>query len=104
MHELGVVFQIADSLASGKCFLLFAPETVESYKYLEENQLAYTVNSPKKLQKTLQLLSSIQKAREKYTENALKAVELNHSLEKNRKYFINIISKTVGETDEGSSD
>ena len=96
--------KIADSLASGKCFLLFAPETVESYKYLEENQLAYTVNSPKKLQKTLQLLSSIQKAREKYTENALKAVELNHSLEKNRKYFINIISKTVGETDEGSSD
>lgn len=95
--------KIADSLASGKCFLLFAPEIVESYKYLEENQLAYTVNSLQELQKTLRLLLSNPKAREKYTENALRAVETKHSLEKNKKLFVDIISKTVGEADEGST-
>lgn len=95
--------KIADSLASGKCFLLFSPETVESYKYLEENQLAYTVNTYEKLSDALELIAGNPDARGKYTANALKAVKANHSAEKNRETFANIIIKTVGETDEGSA-
>lgn len=95
--------KIADSLASGKCFLLYAPETIESYRYLEENELAYTVNSNDKLIETLQLLSSDNLARSRYKENAIKAAKENHSLKKNKEVFVNIISQTVGETDEGTA-
>lgn len=95
--------KIADSLASGKCFLLYAPETIESYRYLEENELAYTANSSDKLKETLQLLSSETEARSKYKENAIKASKENHSLKKNKEVFVNIISQTVGETDEGTA-
>lgn len=93
--------KIADSLASGRCFLLYAPNTVECYKYLQQNQLAYTISSSDKLKETLSLLASNQEARGKYTENALKAVESNHSIKNNRIRFADIICKISNEDNNG---
>lgn len=95
--------KIADSLACGRCFLLYAPETVECYRYLEQNALAYTVNTPEKLAATLRLLAQDRTARSRYLARAQAAVAERHSLEKNRQRFAAIIKETVGATDEGTA-
>ena len=101
--RFGFSTKIADSLACGRCFLLYAPETVECYRYAEQNELAYTVNSREKLAETLRLLAQDASAREKYLANAQAAVQERHSMTKNREKFATIIKETVGVTDEGAT-
>lgn len=92
--------KIADSLACGRCFLLYAPENVESYRYLRRNELAYTADSPEALTDVLRLLTQDVTARHRYLANAQKAVQERHSMQKNRQMFADII-KMAGAIDEG---
>lgn len=101
--RFGFSTKIADSLACGRCFLLYAPETVECYRYTEQNELAYTANSREKLADILRLLTQDVSARERYIANAQSAVAQRHSLKKNRQIFADIIRETVGGTDEGAA-
>ncbi len=76
--------KIADCLAVGRCFLLYAPEDMASYRYLRENALAYTASTPEELRETLHLLLTDEGARSAYLSRALAAAKENHNLEKNR--------------------
>ena len=95
--------KIADSLACGRCFLLYAPATLACYRYLNENGLAYTVDTFEGLTAALRLLAQDPAARERYVSNARQAAQECHSVEKNRRIFATIIKETVGAADEGAT-
>lgn len=87
--------KVADSLACGKCFLLYAPEGVACADYLRTNQAAYVVNDKDKLHNVLVELSSNSLSRERYKDNALRLVKENHNAEKNAEVFQEILRKAV---------
>ncbi|MDO5547856.1 MAG: hypothetical protein Q4F79_05140 [Eubacteriales bacterium] len=87
--------KIADTLASGKCFLLYAPEEVACADYLKNNQAAYVVNDRSRLYDVLAELSSNNATRERYKENALRVVKENHNAKKNAELFQEIIRDAV---------
>ena len=95
--------KIADSLACGRCFLLYAPEGMACYRYVHDNGLAYTASSLDELAATLRLLAEDTEARSRYLAAAQEAVAQRHSMEKNRQTFSDIIIETVGATDEGAT-
>lgn len=89
--KFGFSTKIADSLASGNCFLLYAPEHFACYQYLRKNQAAYTASNQQEMKTILQELIENPSARCRYTETALKLADENHQIEKNTKKFQNIL-------------
>jgi spore maturation protein CgeB len=85
--------KIADSLSSGTCFLLYAPEKLACSKYLIANEVAYVVSDCKKLKSVLELLVGSEKARKRYLSRAIELAEQNHRCEKNIQKFQNILRK-----------
>lgn len=83
--------KIADSLSSGTCFLLYAPENLACTKYLSEHEAAYVVTKKEDLPATLSLLVRDATAREKYISRALALAEKNHRAEKNEETFQSIL-------------
>lgn len=70
--------KLADSLASGTCFLLYAPAEMACARYLRDNQAAWVVSEREQLKVTLAQLVADPHARECYRENALALVKQNH--------------------------
>lgn len=87
--------KIADSLAIGKCFLLYAPKEFACSKYVFDNKVGYLVSDQCLLYPTLKMLIASSEKRMKYTESALKIVKKNHNSEKNAKTIYNIIKSVV---------
>lgn len=83
--------KVADTLASGKCFLLYAPSEVACADYLKTNEAAYVVNDNSELYDVFVELSSNSRSRERYIDNALRLAHKNHSVTKNAKKFQQII-------------
>lgn len=84
--------KIADSLACGRCFLLFAPQEFACAQYLRENEAAYVVSDLPTLKQTLDRLLHAPKTRERYIAKALRLVEKNHSPETNAARFARILN------------
>lgn len=84
--------KIADSLACGTCFLLYAPKGMACVQYLEENNAAYVVNTKEALREVLELLKNSLVERNKFLCNAQKLVEKNHNQIKNQEYFNKILN------------
>lgn len=93
--KFGFSTKIADSLSSGNCFLLYAPEHFACYQYLSRNQAAYTASTSKELKEILCELCSNPQAREKYRETALEMAARNHNIELNNSKFQKILRETV---------
>ena len=91
--KFGFSTKIADSLASGNCFLLYAPEHFACYQYLKKNQAAFVAANQSQLKAVLSSIVKNSDLRSKYKENALRLAEKNHNIEKNRKKFQNILTK-----------
>ena len=89
--KFGFSTKIADSLASGNCFLLYAPEHFACYQYLRRNQAAYTASQPQELKAVLQELIENPSARCRYTQTALKLAQRNHRIESSTHKFQNIL-------------
>lgn len=85
--------KIADSLSSGNCFLLYAPEHFACYQYLKNNYAAYTVSNKDDLRTVLVSLVQNPAAREKYRAVALELAEKNHRAQKNNQKFQTILMK-----------
>ena len=83
--------KIADSLASGTCFLLYAPTEMACTHYLATNETAWVATERKELQEILQLLMQNPQERARYLKQAAEVVARNHSLEKNAKRFQEIL-------------
>lgn len=95
--------KIPDSLASGTCFLLYAPEEMACTKYLKEHEAAYVVSDKENLKPTLELLVQNSDAREKYISTALQLAAENHNAEKNANRFQAILKQAVIDKNEGST-
>lgn len=93
--KFGFSTKIADSLASGNCFLLYAPEHFACYRYLKNNHAAYTVSNKEVLRIMLKKLIENPALRGKYKEAALKLAERNHRVDKNNQKFQMLLCKLM---------
>ena len=87
--------KIADSLASGTCFLLYAPENLACTEYLWENRAAWVVSDPKALKPTLRTLVEQPEERSRYLGAAAALVERNHSAGPNADRFRRILQQAA---------
>lgn len=87
--------KLADSLASGTCFLLYAAEEVACVDYLREHEAAWVVSDPAALKTTLRTLAERPEERNRYLAQAAALAERNHSAEKNAARFQEILLQAV---------
>lgn len=87
--------KLADSLASGVCFLLYAPEDMACARYLKENEAAWVVSERAELRETLRLLVERPEERARYLKAAAALVERNHSAEKNAARFQELLCQAA---------
>ncbi len=88
----GFSTKIADSLASGTCFVIFAPEMLSCTKYVKENNCGCVITNEAELEEKLSEVIQNRDLRETYINNALEIVEKNHNFEKNKARFAEIIN------------
>ena len=82
--------KIADSIACGTCFLVYAPQEFACTRYLKEH--AYVVSSEAELEQTLKLLICEPASRKKYLQQARALVQKNHQAQKNAAKFAEILN------------
>lgn len=88
----GFTTKIADSLASGTCFVIFAPETLSCTKYVKENNCGCVISSDSKLKDSLEELINNKNLQNIYIKNALEIVRKNHNPLKNKEKMSKIIN------------
>lgn len=84
--------KIADSLACGNCFLVYAPSQFACCRYLKEYDAAYVVSDETELELTLKSLLFKQEDRQKKLERAKELVQRNHNAEENAERFARILN------------
>lgn len=87
--------KLADSLASGVCFLLYAPEEMACTQYLKENGAAWVVSGPEKLRETLRTLAEQPAERTRYLQNAAALAARNHDAGKNAARFREVLEQAA---------
>lgn len=87
--------KIADSLAMGVGFLLYAPEEMACSKYLKENKAAFVVNDKEELVKMLMKLTDKPEECVRYRQAALDLVETNHNFLNNAQVFQSAIREEI---------
>lgn len=87
--------KLADSLASGNCFLLYAPEEMACAEYLSKNEVAFVVSRKEELVPTLSEICKKTEARTRYVDNALRFVRQNHQAAKNAARFQEILRESA---------
>lgn len=87
--------KISDSLASGTCLLVYAPENLAFVKYLSDTKSAYTVTDKNDLVESLNTLINDRELRKKYINTALKVVGARHNIFDNANKFKNLILDTL---------
>ena len=83
--------KIADSLASGTCLFVYAPENIALSSYLKENGVACVVSDKENLEKELRNIISDSGLRERYVTRAIKLAIDKFNAEKNLAVFSKII-------------
>lgn len=99
-EDLRIAFstKIADSLASGVPFFVYAPKGIAATDYLLNNDVACVATSEEELSEKLRSFLTDAALRESYIANALSLVRKNHTLEKTVRQLeerLNRISKDV---------
>ena len=88
----GFSTKIADSLASGTCFCIFAPETLSCTKYVKTNNCGCVITDESMLEIALKEVIETGDLRETYVKNALAIVEKNHRATDNQAKMAEIIN------------
>ena len=90
VKELKIAFstKIADSLASGVPFFVYAPRGIASTEYLIEKNAACVVTDIDELGIKLEAMIKDSNMRENYVQNALKTVNENHTFNKTATYIM----------------
>jgi len=83
--------KIADSLASGTPFILYAPEEFAVTKYLNENNAAFVATSKEMLKTKISLIYNDVESRYQYVLLSIALVSRNHDNEKNALKFQGIL-------------
>jgi len=95
--------KLADSLASGSCFLLYAPEEMACTRYLRQHDAAWVVSDADALERALRCLAEDPAQRKQYLENAAALVEKNHRADKNTVRFREILCEVWRKANENPS-
>ncbi len=85
--------KIADALVSGTCILAYGPSEIASIEYLRENDAAYCISDPLKLEEGLTELIESKELREKYIDNASALAIKNHDSDKNCKMIREVLEQ-----------
>lgn len=93
--KYGFSTKIADTLASGTCFFVYAPEELASTQYLFKNEVACVVTQRENLKNTLKDIIKNQELRKEYAEKGKKIAIQNHNKKKNSNVFAEIVRKGV---------
>jgi len=101
--EFAFSTKIADSLAVGTSFLLYAPKNLACSQYLNENKAAFVVSDYQSLEATLRTIICNAEERSKYSLSAKKLVETNHQSKKCAEKFQNILLKANHSHNENSA-
>ena len=88
----GFSTKIADSLASGRCFVIFAPEMLSCTKYIKENECGVVITEEHELKRKIQEVLENDRLRTKCIKNALEVVEKNHRADTNKAKMEKIIN------------
>ena len=89
--------KIADSLASGRPFLVYAAEEYPFVQYLKENDSAHIAGTPGELSLVLSRCISDEAYRTKYVEAGVRLARERHNVEKNCKIFLDVLNKILEE-------
>lgn len=87
--------KIADSLASGNCLIVYAPETIAVSQYLKDKNASVLITSPSDLIPTFKKVLNNDEYRQLICQNARKLALENHSLIKNRDLFQQLINEAI---------
>ena len=87
--------KIADSLACGTPFLVYAPSNMTCSKYLIRNDAAFVVGNKKELEKTIQGFVNNTIDLTQHLQNALNLALQNHDSNKNSEKLQNILREVV---------
>lgn len=93
--KYGFSTKIADSLACGTCFFVYAPKELASTQYLLSNEVACVVTQHEDLRSTLKTIIENENLRKVYAEKAQQIAARNHNKQKNSESFIEILRKEV---------
>lgn len=89
----GFSTKIADSLASGKSFVLYSSPDIACAHYIKETGAGWFASNKKDLEEVLRTIIFDKVERNRRLENARNVVKNNHSVEKNRAKFYKCVLK-----------
>lgn len=95
--KYGFSTKIADSLASGVPFFVYASSELTSVQYLSENKCAIIATDEKQLVDKLKCALFDEQARSLCITNARQIATMNHSQEKNKKRFYAFVVESITE-------
>ena len=90
MH--GFSTKVADSLASGTCFVLYVPAHITCAKYVKENDCAIVISKASELKERLAEIINEKEKRNYYINRAISVAERNHNANKNREKFAELLN------------
>lgn len=83
--------KIADSIASGRCFVIYAPNELACSKYINLHRCGWVASTKEELREKIQEIINDKEARVSILENAKRVAIKNHCLESNATKFQNIL-------------
>lgn len=89
--KYGFSGKIADSVSSGKCFVLYSPKELACSKYIIETGAGWFADNKAKLKEVIVNIMNNTKERNAVLEKAKVVAEKNHSFEGNARKFQNIL-------------
>lgn len=90
--------KIADSICSGRNFIMYAPAHLACAKYIRETQAGWLASTPEELRQQLEIALSDQDARAEKISNANIVSQHNHRCSTNQKKFITMLSSLYKKT------
>ena len=101
--KYGFSTKIADSLASGIPFFVYASDELTSVQYLKDNNCAIIATDREQLVRQLKMVLFDEDARKESVDNALKIAAENHSMKKNKEKFCRFVLACINaETENGN--
>lgn len=91
----GFSTKIADSVSSGKCFVLYAPAQIACSQYIKESGAGWFADNKEDLKKSLEEILFNEEKRKEVLNKAQRVAATNHSLSNNCQRFRDIICECV---------
>lgn len=93
--------KIADSLACGRCFFVYAPKELACAEYLKD--ITCVASDKSELKEKLSELFANEELQRKYVSASLEAAEKNHRTDKNCEIFEEIVEKVMNDYESASN-